>query len=45
MKDAEVRAIGVTTSIEVFNDIIDTFAPNYESVPTPLVMLSMMPLL
>ena len=30
MKEAETRAIGVTTSVEVFNQIIDTYAPLYE---------------
>ena len=33
MKDAETRAIGVTTSVEVFNEIMDTYVPTYESVP------------
>jgi hypothetical protein len=31
-----VRAIGVTTSVEVFNEIIDTFCPFYESDPSSL---------
>ena len=30
MKGAEVQAIGVTTSVEVFNEIMDTFCPEYE---------------
>ena len=36
MKDAELRAIGVTTSVEVFNEIMDTFLPMYESEPAYL---------
>eukprot|EP01051_Picozoa_sp_SAG22_P002652 SAG22_NODE_120_length_19227_cov_7.584013_16_plen_1054_part_00 len=31
MRKAQIRAIGVTTSIEVFNDIVDTFCPMYET--------------
>lgn len=31
MQGAELRAIGVTTTIEVFNEIIDTFVPGYVS--------------
>merc|ERR1712100_469702 len=34
MKDAELRAIGVTTAIEVFNAVLDTFLPRYESDPS-----------
>ena len=36
MKGAELRAIGVTTSVEVFNEIMDTFCPDYEKNPTSL---------
>ena len=36
MKKAERRAIGVTTSIEVFNDVMDTYCPNYEQSPGSL---------
>jgi hypothetical protein len=38
MKDAETRAIGVTTGIEVFNEIMDTYVPNYESVTPQTAM-------
>jgi hypothetical protein len=36
MKGAEVQAIGVTTSVEVFNEIMDTFCPLYEDDPDTL---------
>ena len=36
MKGAEVQAIGVTTSVEVFNEIMDTFCPEYENDPSSL---------
>ena len=36
MKNAEFRAFGVTTSVEVFNEIIDTFIPEYETNPKVL---------
>ena len=36
MKGAEVQAIGVTTSVEVFNEIMDTFCPTYEDDPASL---------
>jgi hypothetical protein len=36
MKNAEFRAFGVTTSVEVFNEIIDTFIPSYEDDPKSL---------
>jgi Ca2+-binding EF-hand superfamily protein len=36
MKGAEVQAIGVTTSVEVFNEIMDTFCPMYEDEPETL---------
>ena len=36
MNRAERRAVGVTTAIEVFNDIMDTFCPMYEQDPTTL---------
>lgn len=36
MKGAEVQAIGVTTSVEVFNEIMDTFCPLYEDDPGSL---------
>jgi len=36
MKGAEVQAIGVTTSVEVFNEIMDTFCPVYEENPSSL---------
>lgn len=36
MKGAEVQAIGVTTSVEVFNEIMDKFCPLYESDPSTL---------
>ena len=36
MKAAELRAIGVTTTIEVFNEIIDTYFPGYVTNPTLL---------
>eukprot|EP01043_Picozoa_sp_COSAG02_P014829 COSAG02_NODE_618_length_19461_cov_39.117447_6_plen_1075_part_00 len=36
MKGAEVQAIGVTTSVEVFNEIMDTFCPRYEDDPSTL---------
>ena len=36
MKNAEFRAFGVTTCVEVFNEIIDTFIPEYESDPKSL---------
>ena len=32
----EIRAIGVTTGVEVFNDIMDTFCPAYEADPATL---------
>ena len=40
MKDAELRAIGVTTSVEVFNDIVDRFLPMYEGDPKTLSKLA-----
>lgn len=36
MKAAKLRAIGVTTTIEVFNEIIDTFFPGYVANPALL---------
>lgn len=33
MKNAEIRAFGVTTSIECFNEIIDVYCPLYEAQP------------
>ena len=36
MKLAERRAVGVTTAIEVFNDILDKFCPSFEREPTSL---------
>jgi hypothetical protein len=36
MKGAEIQAIGVTTSVEVFNEIMDTFCPKYEEDPSSL---------
>ena len=36
MKGAEVQAIGVTTSVEVFNEIMDRFCPMYEEDPSSL---------
>ena len=36
MRSAERRAIGVITAPEVFNEIMDTFCPQYESDPTSL---------
>jgi hypothetical protein len=36
MKNAEIRAFGVTTGVEVFNEIIDTYCPSYESIPASL---------
>ena len=33
MKNAEIRAFGVTTSVEVFNDILDEYCPLYEKQP------------
>ena len=36
MKNAEIRAFGVTTSVEVFNDILDTYCPRYEKEPETL---------
>ena len=36
MKNAEFRAFGVTTCVEVFNEIIDTFIPEYEADPHAL---------
>ena len=36
MRRVEIRAIGVTTAVEVFNDIFDTFCPMYESDPSSL---------
>lgn len=40
MKDAELRAIGVTTSVEVFNEIMDRFLPMYEGNPTTLPQIA-----
>lgn len=36
MKNAEIRAFGVTTSVEVFNDIMDEYCPRYEKEPATL---------
>jgi len=36
MKNAEIRAFGVTTSVEVFNDIIDTYCPQFEQEPASM---------
>jgi hypothetical protein len=36
MKGAEVQAIGVTTSVEVFNEVMDTFCPMFEDDPSSL---------
>ena len=36
MKNAEIRAFGVTTGVEVFNEIIDVYCPNYEGDPTSM---------
>jgi hypothetical protein len=36
MKNAEIQAIGVTTAVEVFNEIMDTFCPLYEEDPATL---------
>jgi hypothetical protein len=36
MKGAELRAIGVTTAVEVFNEVMDTFFPGYEVNPSTL---------
>jgi hypothetical protein len=36
MKDAELRAIGVTTSVEVFNEVVDLYLPMYENDPKTL---------
>ena len=36
MKNAEIRAFGVTTSVEVFNEILDTYCPLYEADPSTL---------
>ena len=30
------QAIGVTTGVEVFNEILDTFCPSYETDPDTL---------
>ena len=38
MKGAELRAIGVTTTVEVFNEIIDTFFPGYVAAPCALCL-------
>jgi hypothetical protein len=36
MRNAEIRAFGVTTGVEVFNEIIDTYCPNFEGDPDSL---------
>jgi len=36
MKNAEIQAIGVTTGVEVFNEIMDKFCPLYEDDPETL---------
>lgn len=36
MKRSEARAFGVTTAVEVFNEIMDTYCPSYEANPTSL---------
>ena len=36
MRRVEIRALGVTTAVEVFNDIFDTFCPMYEADPDSL---------
>ena len=36
MRNAEIRAFGVTTGVEVFNEIIDIFCPAYEEEPETL---------
>ena len=45
MKGAELRAIGVSTGIEVFNDIMDTFCPNFEADRSSLSDLASVQLL
>ena len=45
MKDAELRAIGVTTSVEVFNEIMDLYLPMYETNPSTLSKLARVQLL
>ena len=36
MRNAEIRAFGVTTSVEVFNEILDEYCPEYEKNPKSL---------
>ena len=36
MKGAEMKAIGVTTAVECFNEVMDRFCPLYESDPASL---------
>ena len=36
MKNAEIRAFGVTTGVEVFNEILDVYCPSYESNPSSM---------
>ena len=36
LRNAEIRAIGVTTSVEAFGEIIDKYCPQYEANPSSL---------
>ena len=36
MKSAELRAIGVVTGVEVFNEVLDKFCPLFEANPSTL---------
>jgi hypothetical protein len=36
IKNATIRAVGVTTAVEVFNEIVDLFCPRYEESPPTL---------